>query len=108
MTSAPAVPLYALAPITPRPAEIPLYSTVSAEALDTTGLDAGYWVRNLRRTVRFEQAVRALLADGHDAFVEVSPHPVLTFGVQETIDDTAAAADDWARCAATRAGYAVS
>ncbi|MDA3647984.1 SDR family NAD(P)-dependent oxidoreductase, partial [Saccharopolyspora indica] len=75
-----------LAGVSPRSAEIAFYSTVSGGPVDTAGLDAGYWFRNLRQPVLFEQAVRAALADGHDAFVESSPHPVLTIGVQETAD----------------------
>ncbi|MEU9330801.1 SDR family NAD(P)-dependent oxidoreductase [Streptomyces canus] len=80
--------LTALADITPRAAtDIAFYSTVTAAPVaDTTGLDAAYWFRNLRGTVRFEETVRALLADGHRLFVESSPHPVLAVGVQETID----------------------
>jgi polyketide synthase 12 len=39
-------------------------------------MDAEYWYRNLRETVRFDRAVRALLDDGFTAFVEVSAHPV--------------------------------
>ncbi|MCA1227779.1 type I polyketide synthase [Saccharopolyspora sp. 6M] len=77
----------ALAPITPRPAAIPFYSTVTGQRLDTTGLDAGYWFANLRRTVRMAEATRALLADGRRAFVEISPHPVLAAAVEETIED---------------------
>ncbi|MCT2594854.1 SDR family NAD(P)-dependent oxidoreductase, partial [Streptomyces sp. N2-109] len=42
---------------------------------------------NLRQPVQFESAVRALLGRGHRVFIEASPHPVLTVGVQETIDD---------------------
>ncbi|MFK0071509.1 type I polyketide synthase, partial [Streptomyces sp. NPDC091046] len=49
-------------------------------------LDAGYWYRNLRQTVRFEETVRELAGRGFDAFVEVSAHPVLTVGVQETLE----------------------
>ncbi|MFJ1805557.1 MULTISPECIES: SDR family NAD(P)-dependent oxidoreductase [unclassified Streptomyces] len=80
--------LTALADVTPRAAtDIAFYSTVTAAPVaDTTGLDAAYWFRNLRQTVRFEETVRALLADGHRLFVESSPHPVLAVGVQETID----------------------
>ncbi|RST05647.1 SDR family NAD(P)-dependent oxidoreductase [Streptomyces sp. WAC07149] len=81
-----------LAGITPRSAEIPFFSTVTAGFVDGTELDAEYWYTNLRTTVRFEEAVRALLAEGHGIFVEASAHPVLTIGVQETIDTTAAAA----------------
>ncbi|HEU5469842.1 MAG TPA: SDR family NAD(P)-dependent oxidoreductase [Actinophytocola sp.] len=80
--------LAAMAEITPRPAEVPLYSTVTGELIDTTAMDADYWYTNLRRTVRFEDATRALLAAGHRLFIEVSPHPVLTVPVAETIEAT--------------------
>ncbi|MFQ6148825.1 acyltransferase domain-containing protein, partial [Streptomyces seoulensis] len=73
-----------LAHITPRPGTVPFYSTVTGEPIDTTTLDAGYWYRNLRGTVRFETATRALVAKGFRAFVEVSSHPVLVPGVEET------------------------
>ncbi|MEU3529766.1 SDR family NAD(P)-dependent oxidoreductase, partial [Streptomyces sp. NPDC038707] len=66
-----------LAGITPRPAAVPFYSTVTAEPVDTSTLDADYWYRNLREPVRFDLAVDALVQDRHDVFVEVSPHPVL-------------------------------
>ncbi|MEV6839429.1 SDR family NAD(P)-dependent oxidoreductase, partial [Streptomyces sp. NPDC051133] len=75
-----------LAPIAPRSAEVPFHSTVTAGAFDTRGLDAGYWYRNLRRTVRFEEVVRALLDQGHTTFIEVSPHPILTFAVEQTVE----------------------
>ncbi|MEV6537339.1 type I polyketide synthase, partial [Streptomyces sp. NPDC051639] len=75
-----------LAPITPRRARIPFYSTVDAALTDTTTLDAGYWYRNLRHTVRFEETVRLLVDDGFGTFVESSAHPVLTMGIQETAD----------------------
>ncbi|OZM74231.1 beta-ketoacyl synthase [Amycolatopsis antarctica] len=75
-----------LAPVRPTAARIPFCSTLTGDWLDTTGLDAGYWYRNLRETVRFESALRTALAAGHRAFVEISPHPVLTFAVQETAE----------------------
>ncbi|MEU1288815.1 SDR family NAD(P)-dependent oxidoreductase, partial [Kitasatospora sp. NPDC005856] len=81
-----------LAPVAPRTSEVPFYSTVDDAWLDTTALDAAYWYRNLRRTVRLEEAVRALAADGHAFFVEVSPHPVLTSAVQDTLDSAEATA----------------
>ncbi|WP_236584405.1 type I polyketide synthase [Streptomyces sp. MBT53] len=79
-----------LAPVTPRAARIPLLSTVTGDWLDTTTMDAGYWYTNLRRTVLFEPAIRKLVAEGHDVFVETSPHPVLTAAVQETAEATEA------------------
>ncbi|MEU0300603.1 type I polyketide synthase [Streptomyces sp. NPDC006175] len=77
----------ALAPISPRRSDIPFYSTVHNRWMDTHELDADYWYRNLRGTVRMEEAVRALLAQGFGFFVEVSSHPVLVPAVQATAED---------------------
>nr|WP_058041912.1 type I polyketide synthase [Streptomyces roseifaciens] len=82
----------ALAGILPQEGSVPLLSTVTADWLDTTGMDADYWYTNLRRPVRFEEGVRALLEAEHDVFVELSPHPVLTAHLQDTAED--AGADD--------------
>ncbi|MFF4368386.1 type I polyketide synthase [Streptomyces sp. NPDC001594] len=76
-----------LAALTPAAPLVPFHSTVTGEPLDTAP-DAAYWYANLRRTVRFEQATRRLLAAGHRVFIEVSPHPVLVYGLQDTVDDT--------------------
>ncbi|WP_308344289.1 acyltransferase domain-containing protein, partial [Streptomyces sp. MK37H] len=80
----------ALEGITPRTSEIPFYSTVTGGVIDTTELDAEYWYTNLRQTVRFDETIRALLDDGCGFFIESSAHPVLTVGLQETFEDTAA------------------
>lgn len=53
-----------LSPIVPRASNVPFYSTVACQALDTSKLDAEYWYRGLRQTVQFEQVIRALLQDG--------------------------------------------
>ena len=82
----------ACAGITPLPAQVPFYSTVTGTVLDTTELDAAYWYRNLRQTVLFEQATRSLLTDGYRVFIEVSPHPVVTVGIGETLEDAGIAA----------------
>jgi acyl transferase domain-containing protein/thioesterase domain-containing protein len=79
--------LEALAPISPRSGDIPFRSTVTGELFDTAGVDAEYWYRNLRQTVLLEPAVRAELDRGRRGLIEISPHPVLGYGVQETIDD---------------------
>ncbi|MFJ9783031.1 type I polyketide synthase [Amycolatopsis sp. NPDC101161] len=81
----------ALAPLRPRPAEIPLYSTVTGEPLGTRLADAGYWCANLRQPVRFAEAVAAIAGAGAGFFVEVSPNPVLTMGMQQTFDQIAPA-----------------
>ncbi|MEU9032890.1 type I polyketide synthase, partial [Streptomyces sp. NPDC048383] len=76
-----------LAPIVPQAARVPFLSTVTGEWVDGPELDAGYWFRNLRRTVELEEATRTLLNQGFGVFIESSPHPVLTVGMQETVED---------------------
>nr|WP_329878713.1 type I polyketide synthase [Streptomyces sp. SP18CS02] len=75
-----------LAGISPAPARIAFCSTVTASFADGTSMGAEYWYRNLRNPVRLEEVLRSLAADGYGVFVEVSPHPVLTVPVQETVD----------------------
>ncbi|TCO44757.1 8,8a-deoxyoleandolide synthase/A-type KR domain-containing polyene macrolide polyketide synthase [Actinocrispum wychmicini] len=82
--------LEVLGPIQPRSSGIPFFSTLTGDWLDTADLNAGYWYRNLRGTVQFEQAVRGLADDGFQVFVECSAHPVLTMAVQETAEDAVA------------------
>ncbi|AXK33718.1 SDR family NAD(P)-dependent oxidoreductase [Streptomyces armeniacus] len=72
--------------VSPSTGDVPFFSTVTGDWLDTARLDADYWFRNLRGTVRFETAVRALAEQGHRAFVEVGPHPVLTTAVGDTLE----------------------
>ncbi|MDO0929804.1 SDR family NAD(P)-dependent oxidoreductase [Streptomyces sp. TG1A-8] len=77
----------ALSGLRPRPADTVFCSTVTGEPIDTGELDAAYWFRNLRRPVQLERAVYTLLDRGYDCFVEISPHPVLTVGLQEAIEE---------------------
>jgi len=72
----------ALADLKPMAPRIPLISTVGQS--DSPKFDAEYWVVNLRNPVRFSQAV-AKAAENHTTFVEVSPHPLLTHGIGETL-----------------------
>ncbi|HVR05262.1 MAG TPA: type I polyketide synthase, partial [Solirubrobacteraceae bacterium] len=72
--------------IAPRSGELPFYSTVTGGQLDLGELGPEYWYRNLREPVQFEQAVRAAAREEQRVFVEVSPHPVLTPGLQETLE----------------------
>ncbi|MEU2822719.1 type I polyketide synthase [Streptomyces bacillaris] len=76
--------------ITPLPGAVPYYSSVTGGLLETEALDAGYWYRNLRQTVEFEQATRSLLAAGHRVFVEVGPQPALMYGIEDTAADAGA------------------
>ncbi|MFF7350987.1 SDR family NAD(P)-dependent oxidoreductase, partial [Streptomyces antimycoticus] len=76
-----------VAGVRPRASRIAYYSTVTGGPLDTTELDTDYWYRNMREPVDFERATRALLADGHTAFIECAPHPMLAMSLQQTVED---------------------
>ncbi|MBP5872460.1 SDR family NAD(P)-dependent oxidoreductase [Streptomyces sp. LBUM 1485] len=78
-----------LADITPATAGTRMFSTLEAEWIEGPELTADYWFRNLRGTVEFEPAVRALTGAGFTTFVESSPHPVLAPAVQEVLEDSA-------------------
>ena len=76
--------LGALDGLTPAPAQIPMISTMTGRWLQGPEADAAYWYDSVRSPVEFEQAITALTAAGHQAFIEVSPHPVLTAAMAET------------------------
>ncbi|MBC2874314.1 MULTISPECIES: type I polyketide synthase [Streptomyces] len=78
--------------LAPGPSRIPFYSSLTGDRLDTRELDGAYWCRNITEPIRFDAAARSLVRDGHRAFAEVSPHPVLTVGLQDTLDDAGAGA----------------
>ena len=80
--------LEAFAPVSPRSGDVPFHSTVAAAQIDTAELDAAYWYRNLRETVRLEPTVRGLLGEGCGALIEISPHPVLGFPLGETVAES--------------------
>ncbi|MEU6162088.1 type I polyketide synthase, partial [Streptomyces sp. NPDC047130] len=75
-----------LAPITPVSSTVPLYSSLTGGRIDTAEMGAEYWYDNLRSLVRFGDATEALLADGRSLFLESSPHPVLTPGIEQTLE----------------------
>jgi phthiocerol/phenolphthiocerol synthesis type-I polyketide synthase D len=69
-----------LAPSTPK---IPLISTTGQTGGEPM-FDAAYWVANLRNPVRFSQAVVAAGAE-HSTFIEISPHPLLSHAITESL-----------------------
>jgi acyl transferase domain-containing protein/acyl carrier protein len=66
-----------------RAGSVPIYSTVAAMVSDGIEFDAHYWASNLREPVQFSSAVQRLLEDGHDIFLEISPHPILISSIQQ-------------------------
>ncbi len=77
-----------LAGIEPRPLTCGLYSTVDKETYYKAGHapvhTEDYWVRNMRTSVWFTQAVRLAVESGHTTFVELAPHSVALMQVAGT------------------------
>lgn len=81
--------LAALQGINPQPAGVPITSTVLGSPIAGPEMTPAYWVNNLRHPVLFASAIEQLAADGHQVFLEVSPHPILLPAIQSD------AAADW-------------
>ncbi|WP_327117816.1 acyltransferase domain-containing protein [Nocardia sp. NBC_01730] len=75
----------ALGLLAPGPSRLPVYSTVSGKLVDDQRFDADYWVRNVRETVRFADAMNGAISDGYRVFVEIGPHPVLLENIQRCL-----------------------
>jgi phthiocerol/phenolphthiocerol synthesis type-I polyketide synthase A len=73
----------ALADLTPTTPTITFLSTV-ADPTTTPTLNADYWVDNVRQPVRFTHAITAA-AESHGTFIEISPHPLLTHAITDTL-----------------------
>ncbi|MBA0045909.1 type I polyketide synthase [Mycobacteroides sp. LB1] len=75
----------ALAGLAPRPTDIPLYSTVTGEKIDSEAFaDPAYWLKNVRESVLFAKTVDTLIADRYRVFLELGPHPVLLGNMRES------------------------
>jgi acyl transferase domain-containing protein/acyl carrier protein len=69
--------------VQPQSAAVPIYSTVTGQVSDGLEFTAAYWVRNLREPVLFFTAIQQLVQDGHDIFIEMSPHPILLSAIRQ-------------------------
>ncbi|MDO0929413.1 beta-ketoacyl synthase N-terminal-like domain-containing protein [Streptomyces sp. TG1A-8] len=73
-----------------------MVSTVYGHEVEGPQLTAAYWVDNLRRPVRFADALRRAAQGTDSVFLEVGPHPVLLAAMDDTLGaagvDTAAVA----------------
>jgi myxalamid-type polyketide synthase MxaE and MxaD len=63
--------------------DIPFHSTVATDPDGGNVLDADYWGRHLVQPVLFWPALSQLIRSGHDLFVEMGPHPVLTSSIED-------------------------
>ncbi len=79
----------ALADLVPQPPAIPMITTTYEGPQPP--LDSDYWAANLRNPVRFHQAITEAFggaAGNHHTFIEISPHPLLTYAITDTLAET--------------------
>ncbi|WP_079645203.1 type I polyketide synthase [Mycobacteroides abscessus] len=72
--------------ISPGPTKVPFYSSLTGDLLDDRLLDQDYWEEQVSSPVLFSTAVRQLLSDDLDTFLEVSPHPIVLSSLREDAD----------------------
>ncbi|WP_158881682.1 type I polyketide synthase [Amycolatopsis anabasis] len=73
-----------LGELRPAPATTYCYSSVLDDPRQRPAFDTEYWAANLRRPVRFTQALAAAIADGHRTFLEIAPHPIAHTAIEQT------------------------
>ena len=77
-----------LATLRPQPTTVGFRSTVTGVPMRGPDLSARYWADNLRRQVRFAEAVTdELTAYPETVFVEISPHPVLLPALRDMVGE---------------------
>ncbi|NNE00967.1 MAG: type I polyketide synthase, partial [Pirellulaceae bacterium] len=72
-----------LANIQPRATHTTLISTVTGDYARGQELDADYWWKNVRQSVRFADAMSVAAKAGIGVALEIGPHPVLTYAITE-------------------------
>ncbi|MBF0240945.1 MAG: SDR family NAD(P)-dependent oxidoreductase [Desulfamplus sp.] len=70
--------------VKPKPAVIPIYSTLRGSLPKDDDFGANYWVKHIREPVRFSDAINSMLSDGYTTFIEISPHGVLSGAIEES------------------------
>ena len=73
--------------IRPRRASTPFFSTVTGTALEGSELDAGYWYRNARQPVLFQDSMGEVITAGHRLFIEIGAHPILRYDIAECLKE---------------------
>ncbi|MBI5394834.1 MAG: type I polyketide synthase [Verrucomicrobia bacterium] len=77
--------LESLRGLAPRQSTVRLFSTVTGGPSTGADWDAEYWWKNLRQTVRFAEAVDALIREDYGVFLEIGPQPMLAGSVKDCL-----------------------
>ena len=65
--------------LSPLPARVPVFSTLTGRRAEDGDYGARYWARGIRERVRFADAIAACAADGHGTFLEVGLPYIMRF-----------------------------
>ncbi len=71
--------------LNPQAPVVPFISTVTGKSVEGRQCDQHYWWQNVREKVRFAEAMDWLIERGANAFLEISPHPVLSGSISECL-----------------------
>ncbi|KAH8693010.1 polyketide synthase [Talaromyces proteolyticus] len=71
--------------IAPRVPKVAIYSTSQNDPCSRQPRDIDYWCQNMVQPVKLRSAVAAAAKDGLRVFLEISPHPIVSHFVQETL-----------------------
>ncbi|WP_436716038.1 type I polyketide synthase [Roseiconus lacunae] len=75
--------LESLSSLAPKACLVPMISTVTGQQIRGEELDAEYWWKNVRQSVRFADAMDVLAEKDIRYAIELGPHPVLTYSIDE-------------------------
>lgn len=75
-----------IADVRPKAPALRFYSALHGGPARDGDFTADYWARHIRHAVKFPDAARALLDDGIDHCIEISPHPALLQHLQSIAD----------------------
>ncbi len=78
--------LVSLADLSPTATSLPLFSTVTGGLIDGTALGADYWWQNVRQPVLFADAMACVATTGKTLAIEIGPHPVLAYSINECFE----------------------
>jgi acyl transferase domain-containing protein len=71
-----------------KPPSCPHFSSVTGQEITTDAFGLEYWIDNFLLPVKFNTAVRNILAsDPNNVFIEIGPHPALRTPVHEILRD---------------------
>jgi len=94
----------ALAGLRPQPPRGAIISTVTGQWAGVDDFTPAYWSRGIRDTVRFAEAMQALIERGCSIFLEIGPHPALAGPWPSAWNSMAKWGPCWRHCAGILTG----